>query len=383
VKDEPAELLEDADAVMACWRVFGLDRDYQNRPTEGWRTTVALAADPDVQLIVTVGPLPDYVVEGVKGRWAHGIFALGNMFGNQYAGKTKDEIERELEAVDTDKVVARLKGPFNLYLTIELRTNVRVRVRPEAKYRWLADTSDLDMLEDFAAKMEPHLDATLVALLPELGGRLTPMMTTTPRLFPYLMVPGRATFGLPKFDGKAHVGVVSVDGWEVIDFDSLGSAVERVAGDHQPANDLWQSGSQWLLAAMGQEDDALRSFLFAFIGLEALTNSFGKVFEKTVVSELGAELGVAMEHLTWPSPRDSDAPWRNLVYRFALMAIHLDRAHATTDIDEFKELAAMRNGMAHGRSGPGDVDELPGHRSIALLRKYLGLAAQVPRPIRA
>jgi hypothetical protein len=134
---------------------------------------------------------------------------------------------------------------------------------------------------------------------------------------------------------------------------------------------------------MGQEDDALRSFFFVFIGLEALTNKFGKVFEKTAVSELGSELGVAMEHLTWPSPRDFDSPWRNLVYRFALMAIDLDRAQDTADIDEFKELAAMRNGMAHGRSGPGDVDELPGHRSIALLRKYLGLAAQMPRPDRA
>jgi hypothetical protein len=128
----------------------------------------------------------------------------------------------------TDKVVARLKGPFNLYLTMELRTNVRVQVRPGAKYRWLAEMSDLDMLEDFAAIMEPQLDAALVALLPELADRLTPMMTTTPRLFPYLMVPDRATFGLPQFDSRANGAVVSVDGWEVIEFNSFGSAVARV-----------------------------------------------------------------------------------------------------------------------------------------------------------
>jgi hypothetical protein len=380
----PLEDLEPADGVIACWRVFGLERDYGDRPPSGWQKSVVLDRDTGLELVATIGEIPTHVIDSVRGRWAHGLYVLNSMFGNDFAGKSAGEVQEILAEWEgsgsADEQVSKVRGYSSLWLTLEVRKPVVIRIRPSIRFLWLATPGTFDELQEFSQSASDVLDAAFIALLPELDPGLAPVQAMASRPIPYLVVDGRAAIAPPTFESKAHAGVRSERGWEEIAFSNIESAADGIAAGEGSGRDMWVSPHRWLIAAMSQKDDALRSFLFAFVGLEALTNRLGRRIEKEVVASLGDELGFSMDALTWPTPADGDQPWRNLVYRFALLAVRLDRPSADHDIAEFKALAAERNGMAHGTIVPAQVDELPGDRAIALLRKYLGLVA---REIRA
>ena len=134
---------------------------------------------------------------------------------------------------------------------------------------------------------------------------------------------------------------------------------------------MTRSATRWFTAALGEDKDKLRRFQFAFFGLEILANKVGKDVEEAVVSDLSAELGVPVTHLVWPSPRESDSPWRNLTFRFAMMALRVHRDSAAEDIKRFNALAQQRNGLAHGQSADEDLKALPDNEAISLLQRYV------------
>jgi hypothetical protein len=74
----------------------------------------------------------------------------------------------------------------------------------------------------------------------------------------------------------------------------------------------------------------------------------------------------------WPVLRDDEAPYRNLAFRFACLAVALARADAAADVATFLKLLKARNNLAHAG---GDVDATLAQQSIALLRKYTAIVA--------
>jgi hypothetical protein len=125
------------------------------------------------------------------------------------------------------------------------------------------------------------------------------------------------------------------------------------------------------MAALQSESDALRRFLFAFFGLEVLANKVGKKVESSVVRDLSDDLGLPVEHLVWPAPADADSPWRNLTFRFAMMAVKVARDTAQEDIEQFRRLAKHRNDLAHGSASSEDIENVPAGEVMRLLERYL------------
>ena len=139
---------------------------------------------------------------------------------------------------------------------------------------------------------------------------------------------------------------------------------------------LLRTASRWLWAALAEDEDRLRRFLFAFFGLEVLVNKTWSRVKTAVISELSADLGgFPVEELMWPTGRDeSYTPERNLTFKFTLLAVALSRPTAPEDVATFKTLAAARNKLAHGAAE--SIELLPSNETISLLRRYLSLVAK-------
>jgi hypothetical protein len=114
--------------------------------------------------------------------------------------------------------------------------------------------------------------------------------------------------------------------------------------------------------------------LFSFLGLEILASKAEVRLRESVTSSLSQELEwLPIGDLMWPSVRDDDYPYRNLVFRFALLAVALSRETAVDDVSTFKRLAKTRNDLAHGAAD--EIDELPANECVSLLHRYVSLAA--------
>ena len=139
---------------------------------------------------------------------------------------------------------------------------------------------------------------------------------------------------------------------------------------------LIESASRWLWAATAETKDTLRRFLFAYFGLEILANKCGKQYEEGLVERLSASLeGAPVRELFWPSPRDADSPWRNIVFRFTVVAMTFNPEGAADDVANFKRLAKERNDLAHGTAGDDAIEDLPANEAFRLLRAYLARVA--------
>ncbi|MCP4308706.1 MAG: hypothetical protein GY788_28295 [bacterium] len=368
----------EADIRLCVWRVFGVARDFSDRPDEppAWSTAVEAGPVAGDQLALTIGDVPAEMIEAERSAAALGKFGLASIFGGQHADKTPAEVEQVIDELyaETEDVEKAIRGSYPLWVTLELARPLRLRVHPDARHRWLRDpliTSEL--LTDFAENASKFLDVTIARLLPSLGDSLDPERQLFGRRRAYLLADGKAPMATPTFDMKIGSAHVSTAGWADLPFGDLAASLASLSTPNEETDKLVRSASRWLQAAMAESDDQLRRFLFAFFGLEILSNKVGSRVEASVVADLSAELTLPLEHLVWPAPKEADSPWRNLTFRFSMVAIRVSRETAAADVAEFKELAAWRNKLSHGSAAEEDLKELPAASSIALLRRYVAL----------
>lgn len=153
----------------------------------------------------------------------------------------------------------------------------------------------------------------------------------------------------PVFWPEATAGEVSVSvgrQWTSLPLSDLEDAVAAIRRARPQDIDLVRSAARWLAAALREREDALRKFLFAFFGLEVLAGKYARLNGRRLIDQLAAPLqGVPVDELVWPKERDSDFPGRNLVFRFALMAIALSPTTASDDVAAFKSLSRQRNDL--------------------------------------
>lgn len=229
-------------------------------------------------------------------------------------------------------------------------------------------------LETFGQEASSALDMVTARLIPVLGQRLRLDRATFASATTHVTAPGKAAVALPNLTMFA-MGSTSSIGWSEQPFREIEAALAASAGTTDAGHRL-ANPARWLVAAMREDKDTLRRFLFAFFGLEILANKVGKHVEKATADALSARLeGLPLEVLFWPKADDNDSPHRNLVFRFALVAIALSPASAADDIAAFKNISKQRNDLAHGTASDEAIERLPAWPAIELLQKYVGLAA--------
>lgn len=366
------------DARLCSWRVFGVSGSYTDRPGDGWSSTARSGLHSGDEVTLTIGEIPRHVVEGMRAFYAGTQFMLRYLVAGEFSDSGLEERDVILQGLahEAEHVEEAVRGKFSMWLTLEVCRPMRLQAHPTARYAWVRDDRlTTELLDKFAHEAGDFLDRAATALLPALGEELRPNRVLAGRRRTYVMAPGKAALGLPDITASGSGHAVR-SGWAQLPFEKVGAALQMVADMRPESGNLLRAASRWLFAALAEESDPLRKFLFAFFGLEVLANKVGKRVEGSVVQSLTVELGLPVTHLVWPTPREADSPWRSLTFRFAMMAVHLNREEASADIDTFRDLAKSRNDLSHGAATEEDVEQLPCHVAIELLQRYLSLAVE-------
>jgi hypothetical protein len=364
------------DVALFAWRVYRITNEFRDRPETGegdQQWTVNMPGTTDL-LTATVGAIPAHVQQSFRDYRAMGAYVLNTMFGNTYADKSVDERENLIASLEAEVDVTDLNLDDGLFLTLELRRPRTVESNDTRHFLWVQDPGGLDLavMRGFAAEAEPLLDASMAWLLPTLSPRLGLGAQIVPGHRVFLAAPGKAAICLPEITGSARAHVVG-QGWQELPWGAMRSALETYASRSKSLTGPLAVPARWLSLGRGEED-SLRKFLFAFVGLEVLANKHASRSRKALVTTLGKEAaGLPFEELMWPSMPDENAPDRNLVFKFAAMAAVVSRVSAAEDVAQFRRLAKARNSLAHGEIT--DLDNLPGIEALTLLERYVALVA--------
>jgi len=124
-----------------------------------------------------------------------------------------------------------------------------------------------------------------------------------------------------------------------------------------------------LRASVDGQTEHLRAFISAWSALEIFTNKVFKEYETLWFQELAK--GIAPRQQLVARVRDVMQGKYRLRDEFAVISSLLAPADADADIGEFVGLKKRRDELSHG--GILDEADLPVHRTIALVRKYLRL----------
>lgn len=366
---------------LCVWRVFGIPWTFTDRPPDvpGWTTAADAGPESGDTMTLTIGDLPDEVVESITFGRVISAMSLDAMFGGGHAGLSLDEREQKAAEVMAEMEgdeLKRLKGPVQTWLTLEVSRPITVQTRPGHHHLWLATAAEewLPELKRFAEQASDYLVVAAARLLPSLGERLRPSKLLYAQRRAYLLVPGKPGVTHPVLTSPPAHLLLAGTGWDEVPRGDIDGVLKSLASRSPAGAELLQTASRWLWAALA-EDDMLRRFQFAFFGLEVLTNKLAKKMRTDVATTISTELGFPVEQLFWPTPEDPDTPRRNVVFNFAVMTIGLARRGAGEDIERFRALVKVRHKLSHGNWNEADDLVLPGSQAIELLQRYLSLAA--------
>lgn len=165
-------------------------------------------------------------------------------------------------------------------------------------------------------------------------------------------------------------------GWASAPTGQISSAIRQVPATTADYKLIGQPTS-WLCAAMAEEDDHLRRFTFAFAGLELLATQSEKANRDALIAHMeNLDSTLPVRELFWPGTNE-DLTTRNVVFRFAAMAVLYSPDSSIEDVMKFRVIAKGRNDFYHGSEQvvtltlAKDCEEL--------LRKYVGLVASGSR----
>jgi hypothetical protein len=364
------------EARLCVWRIFGVGRDFSDKQLS-WSTSASAGSNSEDALSVTIGEVPIYILDALRTHRGQIPYVLNKFFGQQYAGMSIEEQVAVLERYTAEVDLGDVTGGFPLFVTFELSRPIQIQADPAARFFWAPEGGpDVQTFEKFSQVASEYLATAVACVQAELGDQLRLDRLTFGDDRAYLVAPGKAAITVPRGTATASAIVLS-SGWSTLPFNEIKSTVETLPAAVTAVSSVVVTPSRWLQAALAERQDPLRRFLFAFFGLEVLVNKVEKAWKlrDEVGSELSKELGGApIDVLMWPVSRDDEAPFRNLVFRFACLAISLSRSTAIQDVAEFRQLVRTRNALAHGE--PTTIDSLPAWPCIELLRRYLSLVAR-------
>lgn len=372
------EFSQEVGSQLSVWWVFGLSRDYSDRPPRAaWSTNVVVGSNQEDRLTLTIGEVPEHIPRAIRYHQATLNFTLDRLFGGKHADLSVEEQDRLLDERMANEDVSDVtgNGRFDLWASLEVCRDVTVKAHPNAKYFWVQPETFAKLgMDVFLKEATDYLSVAVACLQAELG-YLLQIDKTLLRSRAYLSTAGRASLTEPKLSGSAYLSVSST-GWEALDFEKVAVALEKMSTGAAEMKKLLRTASGWLWTALAEEEDHLRRFVFSFLGLEVLVNKVVPLVESSLAEQLRDELGgLPVKELLWPAVRDDDQhPSRNLVFRFTCLAVALSRSTAADDVGIFRRLAKFRNGLAHGAAN--SLDHLPANESIDLLRRYVGYVAK-------
>jgi hypothetical protein len=372
------QTLQVIEARMCVWWVFAVDKIYKDRPQgASWQEVVNVGPSSEDRLTVTVGDIPEHIVQGIRVFRAVHPYALSLLFHSD--GLTADErlqcLDELCDAVDVADIYGN--DQYGLWASFELCRPTQVQAS-ESKYVWAnKDANALEKAQTFATEAKDYLNAAVARL--QAGLEPLKLAKTLVRTeYAYILADGRTA--CREFNPSLRArGRVSSPGWNGVSFEKASEALHTLPVDGAQLRKLLRTPSEWLWAALAEDEDQLRRFLFSFFGLEILINKTHRRVEGSVVGALRDGLdGLPIEELMWPSVSDeAQHPSRNLVFRFALVAVALSPATAANDVSIFRRLHRARNNLAHGEAAT--IEDLPVQEAIEMLRQYLVLVGDAIR----
>lgn len=155
--------------------------------------------------------------------------------------------------------------------------------------------------------------------------------------------------------------------------DGVGQAV-RYAEAISASSRKLQNVPRLLAQSLDERNDALRSFVAAWTGLEVLVavtfSTYEAAFMGSFMQVLPAAAGPAAERT-----REVMATRYRVLDRFVIMASSLDLEGCGPDIKQFETVKKQRDRFVHTMSG--EPADLPTGAVQSLLRKYLRLHLEV------
>jgi hypothetical protein len=362
---------------IVLYRVLGARDDYlSSRPKDAGDYELTFQdtpSDGDTTRIV-IGGRPNEYIRFWQQSWAWIVASLkhvGEWRDAENPTKARDEIcDRLATEIDLPE---SLREECGLWVTVSVSRPCSVSVEGEGRYFWARSTEIQTLSEMFVTDVANHVDLVMAVIEAELGIALPVPVVATDR--PMVFADERAPFSVPTF--KAFPATISVGQlWESLDIETVNERVRSLL-DTLPDNvrTIMSRAYRWLVMSEGDNDE-LRSFLFAFLGIEALASSLRNDVLPTAISRLQAELEdeLPINDLIWPQPAGIDErPDRSALFQFAVLATALSPATAASDVDTFKQLQKDRHRLAHPKDHA--LDSFPFSEGQHLLRRYITLVA--------
>lgn len=375
--DQPEGGHEDVKASghMAIFRVLGVRDNYlSSRPTGAGDVVLTYQDSPssgDTTRVV-LGSQPAGYIQAWRQAWAATLAAFSRSSEwNQLEDPStrRDEICDELAA--EVELPHGLQAHCGLWITVQVTRPCILTVSGTGRYYW-ARWQELDELDaSFRSEVQEHLDLMIAGIEAASGLRPdVPVVVSDRALF---FVDGRAPTALPTV--TAGTGSISTTGvWEQLPMAAIDDRLASLSSLPKKIRESVAHASRWNLLAV-DEDDELRAFLFAFVGIESLVASLRTQLLPTLVARLDAtspdQLPVA--DLIWPQPADTDdRPNRSALFNFAAVISVLSPQTASADTEVFRKLQRRRQDIAHGKDH--DVDAFPAAQCRAMLVRLLSRA---------
>lgn len=363
-------------ATLTLWRVFGLSDNFSDRPKPYWTADAAVTSSLTDRIAVMIGDVPDELLTSLR-QWRAQIRGQLDML----VGHTVTPEQRlQMYSEDYDKVqLTEFEAdPYVAWLTICVKRSTEISSLGNEEFDWGPDVERIvGAMQRFEGEGNLVLDRAVASVIGASEGLNVRHLRFADKR-PLLSAPGKASIMIanPQMSIKdSGVIVGRNDGWAVAPVDRIAAAISSIASTAITKNvsKLIGQPMSWLGSAMGEEEDDLRRFTFAFAGLELLVTQVEKNSRSELIKAIeGLDENLPVTDLLWPSTSD-DFVWRNLIFRFAVTAAIYSPSTAKADVAAFKPIARARNDMFQGSE-----QTITREISIActeLLRKYVALVA--------
>jgi hypothetical protein len=159
------------------------------------------------------------------------------------------------------------------------------------------------------------------------------------------VVEGKAAISIPRIEGKVKDSGVIVgrgDGWASAPTGEISSAITHVPVTKAHYKLIGQPTS-WLCAAMAGRGRSPSALYFAFAGLELLATQTEKANRDALIMHMeDLDRNLPIRELFWVGTNE-DLTTRNIVFRFAAMAVLYSPDSSGEDVAKFRVIAKGRN----------------------------------------
>jgi hypothetical protein len=310
------------------------------------------------QLVLTSSP-DTYCFEGDRHMAVAGLL-LNGMFGLANSGTFEERLEETLLEIKESR---KQKFGIGVYLIFLRRRKINTfSPSHERELESFVVCFDGASKQEIQLDSEPKIQAALSALTLAIDNVLG--ITKVSDSVVFFREDGKPIYSYTGLAGSAKlfvsqpISISSVESllhwYEIVDSDA---ELERV--------------NRLLLSSLQTEDDALRSFLFAWNALEIFINKIFGFYELKFFEELNVGNYPNARRNYFERIRTVMKDKYKLADKFTLVAFMLCSEGVDQDSEKFKKINKERNNLSHGQ----DVVEtaLPVEATQKMVRKYLQL----------